>query len=73
VKGLFEAGEHPTVDLFFPNAEKRLMPYTSKIRAINIHLLFSPEDPDHERTIERILSRLEFMTAGWGVPLCGCQ
>jgi hypothetical protein len=42
----------------------RLNLETEKRRAINIHLLFSPEDPDHEAQIERILGHLMFEFRG---------
>ena len=48
VKKRFESGEYPNVALIFPNVEMRLTPHTAKSQAINIHLLFSPEDPNHE-------------------------
>lgn len=64
VKKRFEAGEFPHVGFIFPNVEMRLTPHTAKHQAINIHLLFSPDEEDHERTIERILSQLEFRTTG---------
>ena len=38
----------------------RLDVKTARERAINIHLLFSPDDPDHEQHIERLLSSLAF-------------
>jgi len=44
----------------FPNVELRLDMKTAKLRPINIHLLFSPDDPDHEYQIERILGKLKF-------------
>ncbi len=48
------------VKLVFPNVEVRLDIKTAKQRPINIHLLFSPEDTDHEKQIERVLSQLTF-------------
>lgn len=48
------------VALIFPNVEMRLDIKTGKAKPINLHLLFSPEDPDHEAHIERILSHLRF-------------
>jgi predicted ATPase len=53
-------GRLPGVDFLFPNVELRLDVKTERKRAINAHLLFSPEDPDHEAEIERILRRLTF-------------
>jgi hypothetical protein len=44
----------------FPNVEMRLDIKTARHRGINIHLLFSQEDPNHENEIERILSSLTF-------------
>ena len=56
----WQAGELPEVDFLFPNVELRLDIKTEKKKAINLHLLFSPDDPEHEREIERLLSRLKF-------------
>ena len=53
-------GRLPNVDLLFPNVEMRLNLETEKKRPINIHFLFSPDDPAHDEQIERILGRLEF-------------
>ena len=47
----------------FPNVELRIDTKTAAARAINIHLLFSPEDEDHEEQIERILGQLTFETS----------
>jgi energy-coupling factor transporter ATP-binding protein EcfA2 len=44
----------------FPNVELRLDMKTAKLKPINIHLLFSPNDPDHEYDIDRILGKLKF-------------
>ncbi len=54
------AGRMPGVKLLFPNVEMRLDIKTSKSKAINLHLLFSPDDPNHEHEIERVLAQLEF-------------
>ena len=64
VKGRWKAGELPNVALVFPNVELRLDIKTAKKLPINIHLLFSPDDSNHELEIERILGRLEFEYAG---------
>lgn len=64
VKRRFANGEYPNVGLIFPNVEMRLTPTTAKSQAINIHLLFSPDDPQHEKIIERCLSGLEFRISG---------
>ena len=50
----------PQVKFIFPNVEMRLNLETEKKRGINIHLLFSPDDSDHEAQIERILGHLMF-------------
>lgn len=54
------SGRMPEVELLFPNVEIRLDIKTDKARAINMHLLFSPDDPDHEKEIERLLGQLHF-------------
>lgn len=46
--------------MIFPNVELRLGIETSKSAAINIHLLFSPHDPEHQEQIKRFLLGLEF-------------
>lgn len=60
VKARWLAGQLPQVKFLFPNVEMRLDIKTDKKKAINLHLLFSPEDPKHEAEIERVLSRLRF-------------
>jgi hypothetical protein len=55
-----EQGRLPHVQLLFPNVEMRLDIKTAKVKPINIHLLFSPEDPHHENEIIRILGQLKF-------------
>ena len=54
------AGRMREVELLFPNVEIRLDIKTDKTRPINMHLLFSPDDPDHEQEIERLLGQLKF-------------
>lgn len=54
-----EAGRLPDVQLIFPNIEMRL-DAAAKTGFVNIHLLVSPEDPDHLHELRRILSRLTF-------------
>lgn len=53
-------GRFQNVGLIFPNVEMRLAIGTSRGSAVNVHLLFSPNDPDHADQIERFLSRLQF-------------
>jgi hypothetical protein len=50
----------PNVFCIFPNVEFRLDVKTTKARAINIHLLFSPDDSKHQYEIESILRKLTF-------------
>ena len=54
-----EAGRLPGVQLIFPNIEMRL-DAAAKSGFINVHLLVSPEDPDHVDELGRVLSRLTF-------------
>jgi energy-coupling factor transporter ATP-binding protein EcfA2 len=60
VKEHFEKGDLGEVAFVFPNVEMRLDIKTEKKIPINIHLLFSPEDPNHESEIERLLGQLKF-------------
>ena len=53
------AGSLPDVKLLFPNIELRL-DVAAKSGFVNIHLLVSPEDPDHIDEVKRILKRLQF-------------
>lgn len=59
VLGFRAAGRLPQVDLIFPNIEMRLGA-AARSGFINIHLLVSPQDPNHVQEITRILSRLSF-------------
>lgn len=47
-------------DLIFPNIEMRFGIGTIKGRWVDVHLLVSPEDPNHVAEIKRFLSRLTF-------------
>lgn len=58
-----EAGRLPGVQLIFPNIELRLDVF-AKTGYVNLHLLVSPEDPDHIDEIKRILKRLQFHAFG---------
>ncbi|HXN97652.1 MAG TPA: AAA family ATPase [Candidatus Acidoferrales bacterium] len=60
VRELWASGRLPNVALLFPNVEMRLDIKTEKKKSINLHLLFSPDDPNHEDEIERILGQLRF-------------
>ena len=53
------AGRLPEVSLIFPNIELRL-DVAAKTGFVNIHLLVSPEDPEHLSEVKRILRRLQF-------------
>lgn len=59
-----QAGRMPGVGLIFPNIEFRLTIETAKGPGINIHLLFSPHDPDHIERIQAFLSGLTFRHQG---------
>lgn len=52
-------GRLPDVKLLFPNIELRL-DVAAKTGFVNLHLLVSPDDPDHVDEIKRFLSRLHF-------------
>jgi hypothetical protein len=47
-------------DLLFPNIELRLNVGTIKGNFVNIHLLVSPEDPNHVAELNRFLAQLSF-------------
>ena len=51
-------GRLPRCDLIFPNIEMRLGIGTVKGRWVNLHLLVSPDDPNHVAELNRFLSRL---------------
>ncbi len=56
-------GRLPGVQLVFPNIEMRL-DVAAKSGFVNVHLLVSPEDPNHLDELRRILSRLHFSAHG---------
>jgi hypothetical protein len=56
-------GRLPNVKLLFPNIEVRL-DVAAKSGFVNLHLLVSPEDPNHIDEIRRFLSRLQFNAHG---------
>jgi hypothetical protein len=53
-------GRLPGCDLIFPNIEMRLGIGTVKGKWVNLHLVVSPEDPDHLAELKRFLARLSF-------------
>ncbi len=57
-------GRLPGIQLLFPNVEVRLDVKTEKGPGINLHLLFSPFDSDHEERIERTLRRFTIEVDG---------
>lgn len=54
------SGRIQNIGLIFPNVEMRFGIETAKGSAVNVHLLFSPDDQDHVDQIKRFLERLEF-------------
>lgn len=54
------AGRLSNIELVIPNIEFRLYPPTKKGSAVNIHLIVSPDDKDHEERINDALSLLVF-------------
>ncbi len=57
------SGRLPGIKLVFPNIELRL-DVAAKSGFVNLHLLVSPEDPQHISEIQRILTRLQFQAYG---------
>ena len=53
-------GRLGSCELIFPNIEMRLGVGTVKGKWVNIHLLVSPEDPNHIVELKRFLARLTF-------------
>lgn len=58
LKAFKESGRIREVDLLIPNIEFRISPPNDRARAVNIHLLVSPDDPYHEGEINNALGRL---------------
>jgi AAA domain, putative AbiEii toxin, Type IV TA system len=56
-------GRLPNVKLLFPNVELRL-DVAAKTGFVNVHLLVSPEEPNHVEELHRILQRLQFQAHG---------
>lgn len=53
-------GRLPDCALLFPNVEMRLGVGTVRNAFVNVHLLISPDDPDHVAQTKRFLARLTF-------------
>jgi hypothetical protein len=51
-------------DLIFSNVEMRLAVGTVKGKWVNVHLLVSPDDPNHLEELKRFLARLTFKAHG---------
>jgi ABC-type lipoprotein export system ATPase subunit len=60
VREFKNSGRLKDCELLFPNIELRLNTGTVRGNFVNIHLLVSPEDPDHISELHRFLSRLSF-------------
>ncbi len=58
------------VPLVFPNVEIRLTIETRRGSGINLHLLVSPDDPEHVTKMEERLSRLRFRFEDDSYPCC---
>jgi hypothetical protein len=56
------------ISLVLPNIEFRLTPVTGESKAINLHLLISPAEPDHVIRIEEALNQLTIDRAGDQYP-----
>ena len=59
-----EAGRIPAIDLLIPNIEFRIAPPNDNARAVNIHLLVCPDEPNHEAEILHALGRLSWLYDG---------
>lgn len=57
-----KTGRLSNVEIIFPNVELRLKIATDSDKAINGHLIFSPDDPNHVQEIKRFLQKLTFKT-----------
>jgi energy-coupling factor transporter ATP-binding protein EcfA2 len=60
----WKSGRLPNVDLIFPNVELRYDVGVPKGSAVNVHVLVSPDDPDHVAKLKRFLSTLTFTVDG---------
>jgi len=58
------SGNLSNFDMVIPNIEFRISPSTASGKGINVHLLISPDDPNHVSEIESALTRLYFVYNG---------
>ena len=58
-----------SVDLILPNIELRSLPPTKDGKALNIHIIVNPTDPDHIEKIKYSLQQLRF---GYDGQTYGC-
>ena len=56
------------IALVIPNLEFRLTPVTKAGKAINLHVLVSPDDPDHVSRVESALGELSIERSGDRIP-----
>jgi hypothetical protein len=63
-----DSGRMDNIKLAIPNIEFRVSPETKAGKGINIHLLVSPEDPEHIDRIEEALGRLKIKRHGEDIP-----
>jgi hypothetical protein len=63
-----EVGRMSNVKLAIPNLEFRVSPETKAGKGINLHLLVSPDDPDHIDRIEEALGRLKIQRHDEDIP-----
>ncbi len=53
-----DGGRMSNIAMAFPNIEFRISPETKISKGINLHLLISPDDPDHVDRIDEALTQL---------------
>jgi hypothetical protein len=58
LKASKQQGRIANIELLIPNIEFRIAPPSDKATAVNIHLLVSPDDTNHESEILNALGRL---------------
>jgi hypothetical protein len=64
LKSFKARGRIGNINLLIPNIEFRIAPPTDKATAVNIHILVSPDDSQHEREILNALARLDWEYGG---------